>query len=104
MATQTFENTCKSLSHLTIIRQATADPAIVGICRDAAIAIAKAVDDVVIVEGVDPDADIRKVNFDPFYKAIDECKAIAESSSSPIVKASCMAIVQSLNGVIYKLI
>ena len=104
MATQTFENISKALSHLTVIRQATSDPAIVGLCRDAAAVIAKAVDDAVIVEGVDPAADLRKISYEPFYNAIDECKVIADASSSPLVKASCMAIVQSLNGIIYKLI
>jgi len=81
MATQTFENIAQALAHLAVIRQATSDATIRDLCVDTATTIAAEVDEVVIVVGVDPAAELQKIKFDPFYAAIDECDAIADASS-----------------------
>ncbi|CAN5531873.1 hypothetical protein BH11BAC1_BH11BAC1_24650 [soil metagenome] len=104
MATQTFEKIAKALAHLAIIRQATSETIIRDLCVDAATTIAAEVDDLVILVGVDPAAELQKIKFDPFYEAIDECDLIADGTSSPAVKSSCLAIAQSLTAVIHKLI
>src|SRR4051812_28644876 len=104
MATQTFENISKAMAHLAVIRQSTADATIRDLCVATTTTIAAEVDDITIVVEVDPAAVLQKISFEPFYGAIDECDAIADTSSSPTVKASCLAMVQSLTAIINKLI
>ncbi len=94
----------QGLAHLAVIRQSTEDITIRDLCVEAAASIAAEVDDIVITTGIDPEAELKKIKFDPFYAAIDECDSIADASSSPTVKASCLAIAKSLTAVIHKLI
>lgn len=102
MATQTTENILKAFAHLAVIRQATTDTEILNLCKTASDTIAE--DGIIISDGVDPEAELQKIKFDPFYSAINECNSIADASNSPDVKASCKAIAQSLTAVIEKLI
>ena len=91
-----------AFAHLGQIRQATSDAAIRTLLDSAADTLAE--DCIVICDEVDPAADLKKIRFDQFYAAIDECNAIADASNSETVKASCFAIVESLTAVIKKLI
>ena len=104
MATKTFDKIAGALAHLAVVRQATEDAEIRDLCMDAASTIKTKVDDIVILDGVDPAADLRLIKFDPLYDAINECNSIADKSSSPTVKGSCLEIVESLTAVIKKLI
>lgn len=104
MATITFENIAQAFAHLTVIRQATSDIEIRTLCDTACSTIAAEVDEIVILDGIDPAAELQKIKFDPFYAAIDECNSIADLSTSPTVKAGCLSIVESLNNVMHKLI
>ena len=104
MATKTFDKIAGALAHLAVVIQSTDDAEIRDLCTDAASMIKTKVDDIVIVDDVDPAAELKSIRFEPLYEAINECNSIADKSSSPTVKANCLEIVESLTSVIKKLI
>ena len=104
MATKTFDKIAGGLAHLAVVIQSTDDAEIRDLCTDAASIIKTKVDDIVIVVDVDPAAELKLIKFDPFFDAINECNSIADKSSSPTVRASCLEIVVALTAVIKKLV